>query len=508
MDLYFKPEKSEKKSMAQSAKFKAQLVIIEGNDKGKIINLSPGFTLVGRSKTEVVINDPRISREHVKLEFDSEKGLLRFTDLKSLNGCQINGNPEVSGELRDGDRFQIGNTILDCQMTRLKEVTEDTRKEPILKTESFHAEQSSPQDLEAPPTQVKSVKTEMNHSIEKKARKSKPILIALVAGLVVLWFISLRNKSLSSGETPSTQSVSEMNLSEIRGLFASQQYSLALEKSLALYQQYPKNAEIEELLGDIYLEQKTIEPSLQFYKRSIEHKNSSKLIHFKLVKAYLAADFVDSAIQHLSVIDQLIKETPEENELFIELAGLLLAYPELNQSYDRAFIVAKALQKEIAPNNPLGYRLEASIFLQKKQLKEAEDIFERALALAPDDQNVLEELTMTKLNLQDISGAKKITEQWLKQNPNEVRALLATSYLEFYEKNYLSSIPHLMRVMNLLASTPQTPRRLEAMHLLGLVFWEQGQTNEAANYLTESCKLGFQASCQHQALLKKEPSQP
>jgi tetratricopeptide (TPR) repeat protein len=222
----------------------------------------------------------------------------------------------------------------------------------------------------------------------------------------------------------------------------------------------------------------------------------------------LAADFVTSAIQHLAVIDQMIKDSPEDQELFVELANLLLVHPELNQSFDRAVIISKALQKEIAPNNPIGYRLEASVFLQKKQLKEAEGLYERALALAPDDQTLLEELTMTKLNLQDITGAKKITERWLQQNPNEVRALLAISYLDFYEKNYLSTIPNLMKVINLLSKVPEAPRRLEALHLLGLVYWEQGQTNEATSYLAESCKWGFKVSCQHEAILTKKPSQP
>jgi hypothetical protein len=126
--------------MGLSGNFKAQLVIIEGNDKGKTLPLSPGTMIIGRSKTQIVINDPRISREHVKLEFDSEKGTLRFTDLKSLNGCQLNGQPVASGEIKDGDRLQVGNTLLDCQMSQLQQMTEltqDTRKEPVLRTENF-----------------------------------------------------------------------------------------------------------------------------------------------------------------------------------------------------------------------------------------------------------------------------------------------------------------------------------------------------------------------------------
>jgi len=494
--------------MGSEKKYKAQLVIIEGNDKGKILPIPSGKTILGRSKSDLIINDPRISREHVSLVFEPETGKLTFADLKSLNGCQINGENLSSGELKDGDRFQIGNTLLDCQMSRLTELTEETRKEPVLKTESFHSTDSEP---EADRTQIK----ENRKTPKTPQRKNKKILgkssklwWGVAAGFFLVWILSQKTSTTEKSVPESPQPVSSLQKGEVRGLFASQQYQTALELANELYKKAPQDPELEELLGDIHFEQKKIELALQFYKRSVDHQNKSKLIHFKLTKAYLAADFVNSAIQHLSVIDQLIKESPNEKELFIELASLLLTYPELNQSFDRAFIISKALQKEIAPNNPIGYRLEASIFLQKKQLKEAEGLYERALAISPDDQNLLEELTMTKLNLQDIPGAKSVTEQWLKQNPNEVRALLALSYLNFYEKNYLATIPNLMKVINLLGKVPETPRRLEALHLLGLVYWEQGQNTEASTYLSESCRLGFQASCQHEALLKKEPSQP
>lgn len=494
--------------MGLPANFKAQLVIIEGNDKGKILPLAPGSTIIGRSKTQIVINDPRISREHVKLEFNQEKGTLHFTDLKSLNGCNLNGQSLGAGELKDGDRLQVGNTLLDCQMSRLTELTEDTRKEPVLKTQNISPFED---ESEITPTQIKESKKDSKSKPKHKKKiltKSKKLWIGIAASLVIIWLLGKSGGSSNIESGQARQNPSVLDKSEVRGLFASKQYQAALEKAQSLYQKAPLDSDLEELMGDIYFEQQKIESSLQFYKRSIEHENKTKLIHFKLIKAYLAADFVSSAIQHLGVIDQMIKESPEDQELFIELADLLLNHPELNQSFDRAVIISQALQKEIAPNNPIGYRLEASVFIQKKQLKEAEGLYERALALAPDDQTLLEELTMTKLNLQDIPGAKKVTERWLQQNPNEVRALLALSYLDFYEKNYLSTIPHLMKVINLLEKAPEAPRRLEALHLLGLVYWEQGQTNEAASYLTESCKWGFKVSCQHEALLTKKPDQP
>ena len=204
----------------------------------------------------------------------------------------------------------------------------------------------------------------------------------------------------------------------------------------------------------------------------------------------------------------MIKESPKDKELFVELATLLLDHPELNQSFERAIIISKALQTEIAPDSTIGYRLEGAVLSQTKKLKEAEVVYEKALSFAPNDQEVLEQLAATKLNLQDMKGAKTITEKWLNQNPNEVKALLALSYINFYDKEYLATIPKLTSVINLLSKTPEAPRRLEALHLLGMVYWEQGQRTEAEAYFSQACKLGFQTSCSHQALVTQEPSSP
>lgn len=483
--------------MAPESQFSARLVVIEGNDKGKMFPLSAGPIVLGRAKSDIIINDPRISREHLKLEFNVETGKLIFTDLKSLNGCQINGNSLGSGELKDGDRIQIGNTVLDCQMGFPPDLTVDTRREPILKTQKVES-QPPPENEPNPTVIAESPKKAIN---KKRSFVSKPVAIAVVLLLGLVLFVS----KPSTVATKQNQKVN-LDLSLIRKEMEGQQPLKTLELALELQKQNPEDSELEEILGDLYIQLGKLEPAIQNYKASIEHQNPTKAIHFKLIRAYANAGFQALAIEHLKVVDKLIKESPKEKELFIELASLLLEYPNINSSFERSIIISKALQTEIAPESTIGYRLEGAVLSQAKKLKEAEAIYEKALTISPNDPDVLEQLTATKLNLQDIKGAKEMTQKWLSTNPNEVKALLALSYLDFYDKDYLATIPKLINVINLLAKTPEAPRRLEALHLLGLVYWEQGQRTEAESYFTQSCRLGFQQSCNHQALLTQEHS--
>jgi tetratricopeptide (TPR) repeat protein len=500
--LNFIENYTEKNLMASHSSFSARLVVIEGNDKGKMFLLRPGPMIVGRTKSDIIINDPRISREHIKLEFNSDTGKVHFTDLKSLNGCQINGSTLGTGELKDGDKIQIGNTVLDCQMGLTPEFTQDTRKEPVLKTEKIQIASQPPADTEKEPSP-----TVIGKRPPMSQKPKRPLALVLSGFLVLFLGVNLLRTKSSSSELKANQNI-DTALAAIRKEIQREQPLQAFNLAIALQKEVPNHPELEEVLGELYEKQRKLEPAIQNYKASIEHQNPSKSIHFKLTKAYLSAGFQALALEHLKTIDKLIKESPKEKELFLELATLLLEHPELNRSFERAIIISKALQTEIAPDSTIGYRLEGAVLAQAKKLKEAEAVYEKALALSPNDQEVLEQLAATKLNLQDMTGAKAITEKWLSQNPNEVRALLALSYINFYDKEYLATIPKLANVINLLSKTPEAPRRLEALHLLGLVYWEQGQRTEAESYFSQACKLGFQASCGHQALVTQESPSP
>lgn len=58
----------------------------------------------------LVLNDPFISSRHCRIERREDGFLLR--DLRSRNGTLLNGTKVLEAELHDGDRIQLGNTLL------------------------------------------------------------------------------------------------------------------------------------------------------------------------------------------------------------------------------------------------------------------------------------------------------------------------------------------------------------------------------------------------------------
>jgi pSer/pThr/pTyr-binding forkhead associated (FHA) protein len=70
------------------------------------------FRIGRRSSCEVVLNDPKVSREHARIIVGVESAAIE--DLGSANGLAVNGDL-VKGlrQLKAGDSIQIGDQILE-----------------------------------------------------------------------------------------------------------------------------------------------------------------------------------------------------------------------------------------------------------------------------------------------------------------------------------------------------------------------------------------------------------
>ena len=91
------------------------VVIEPKEERGHRFTLSNVLT-IGRDDTNDIAmpGDTFMSGRHAKVEVRPEGAFL--VDLNSTNGCTVNGK-RVSGEklLRNGDRVQIGNTVLETR---------------------------------------------------------------------------------------------------------------------------------------------------------------------------------------------------------------------------------------------------------------------------------------------------------------------------------------------------------------------------------------------------------
>ncbi len=89
------------------AKWQATVVILSGDEAGSEHNIEKPNVSIGRGPdTDLAFDDSSMSREHAALEFAG--GGIRLRDLGSLNGIIVNGSEVKTAELKNGDRFKLG----------------------------------------------------------------------------------------------------------------------------------------------------------------------------------------------------------------------------------------------------------------------------------------------------------------------------------------------------------------------------------------------------------------
>ena len=89
----------------------AWLVIERGEGVGQELRLRPEGTTIGRDgHNDIVLNDMTVSRQHAKLRLEADGFTVQ--DFATTNPTFVNGQPIVKQTLHDGDRIQIGSTVL------------------------------------------------------------------------------------------------------------------------------------------------------------------------------------------------------------------------------------------------------------------------------------------------------------------------------------------------------------------------------------------------------------
>lgn len=82
------------------------LSVIDGPAKGKLFRLTKAEVTIGRSGTDVVIDDPEISRKHCSLVVNGSTATL--ADLGTTNGTLVDGQRVSTFELHHLSEFRIG----------------------------------------------------------------------------------------------------------------------------------------------------------------------------------------------------------------------------------------------------------------------------------------------------------------------------------------------------------------------------------------------------------------
>ena len=92
----------------------ASIIVMSGTQKGNYYPLGHRTNVVGRDEGLLIqILDEHISRKHMQIRFDKDKGQYYALDMKSKHGVFINGSKiDNQMALADCDQIHIGQTDL------------------------------------------------------------------------------------------------------------------------------------------------------------------------------------------------------------------------------------------------------------------------------------------------------------------------------------------------------------------------------------------------------------
>jgi pSer/pThr/pTyr-binding forkhead associated (FHA) protein len=89
------------------AHWRACVVVLSGGAEGTEREIEAPSIVIGRGPTsDWMFADETMSKEHAALEFSG--GGIRLRDLGSMNGLRVNGSDTKVADLKNGDRFQLG----------------------------------------------------------------------------------------------------------------------------------------------------------------------------------------------------------------------------------------------------------------------------------------------------------------------------------------------------------------------------------------------------------------
>ncbi len=86
------------------------LAVLQGPNQGGIFPISRPVTVIGRTDSDVCLDDGEVSRRHAQIEVKGSTIILR--DLKSTNGTYMNEQHVVAQELEPNSEFRVGSTTL------------------------------------------------------------------------------------------------------------------------------------------------------------------------------------------------------------------------------------------------------------------------------------------------------------------------------------------------------------------------------------------------------------
>ena len=111
---------------APSGRKRARLIVLAGGNVGEMYEIDPQLVLGRGREADVRLQADGISRKHARVRLEGE-GVV-FEDLGSTNGSFINGERVMHHALVEGDKLQIGTSVI-LKFTYHDELDEDFQRQ-------------------------------------------------------------------------------------------------------------------------------------------------------------------------------------------------------------------------------------------------------------------------------------------------------------------------------------------------------------------------------------------
>lgn len=221
------------------------------------------------------------------------------------------------------------------------------------------------------------------------------------------------------------QSPKEADALELRARLAMQDNDIprAISDLRTLLREYPDRVSAQRLLGEAHAIGGDFALAQDALGRAINLAPKQPLAYLQLAELKVRNGNPDGA---LVILQQLLEKVPENVAAQQAIAQIQFS----KRDWTALGKTAQRIKRE-RPTHPLGFYLEGLALSRQGQFEEAKVVLEKALATAPQAEEVLVALARTLVALDRIDEAERRVKVLLEANPNSLMAgnLLGDIYL-------------------------------------------------------------------------------